>query len=767
MKLSLAWIFDHLDADWRSIDVPALVKKLNETTAEIEAVHRIELPSDALLVAQVVDSVAEKQTTVSMAAGQRMLPYRADVQVGDYFFVQCTDTAAPSQVNAWRWATSIDLGATKDFVLPNVHTDSDSVSAFEYNDYVLEVDNKSLTHRPDLWGHRGFAREIGAILNIPLKSLDRMCVDVAKNDFRGIAASKKLPTQCTQLATLSIDVAGQKSSIPMALRLARIDARPINLIVDCTNYVMFDLGHPMHAFDQEKINGTLAVRMAHPAEKLRLLDGQLIELTSHDLVIADDSKAISLAGIMGGYDTGITEKTTQVLLEAACFDPATIRRSCVRYKKRTDASARFEKSLDPLMPTYAIERFMALLKAEAVSYTQNSSLEVYGIVPSTVQIAVHHQFIEKQLGVAICPEFVCTRLRALGFDVHQQTHANNAIEYAITVPSFRATKDISIAVDIVEEVGRCYGFDNIAGTLPKIVTTPHLHRAMHTTRKIKQLLAYGMQMRELQSYAFFDEQFLRECHFEPTDTVAVQQPVSENWRRLVTSLVPNLIKAVVANSVHHDALRFFELNRIWDYEHMVVEKQSLAGIFFDKKKPVDFYASKLLMQSVLSVVDKPVRWEQQMSPAAPWYAPYQTAELYVGELKIGLAGVANHSFWQQCALGHAFIFELSVDALLALSNTIKQAKPLCPYPFVVRDVSMLVPISVTADQLIDLVTGIDKTIRHVELVDFYQQEEWKDQRSITLRVTMQDEHATMSANQIDQLHTVITTLLINRGATIR
>ena len=353
MKLSIAWIFDHIDADWRSIDIDMLLELFNKTTAEIEAYKKITIPfQDYYLVKT---QTIEKDITVFIPELNQsvQLSHRQNCNVGDFYFIK-------KNKNSYSWASFADFYCEKDGLVSSVSCSDDQVKGgwrdlVENDDYIIEVDNKSITHRPDMWGHRGFAREIAVMLNLPLKPFNNFLVkQPIKNSKNSISSDNfslelQNPGVTNKIATLSIEsIKNSSSDMIMALRLLRVDSRPIDFIVDCTNFVMLDIGQPMHTFDLEKIDGKkLVARNAKEGEKLVLLDDQEIELCKKDCVIADGKKVLSLAGIMGGKFSGISKGTENIVLESAHFDATVIRHSTIAYKQRTEASARFEKTLDP------------------------------------------------------------------------------------------------------------------------------------------------------------------------------------------------------------------------------------------------------------------------------------------------------------------------------------------------------------------------------------------------------------------------------------
>lgn len=776
MKLSLAWIFDHIEADWKKIDVKKLVSDFNQKVAEIESFFPLHIDLDDLAIAQIIHHSPELITVNCPEWNIKTdLPLRKDVLLHDWVMIKRTD-------HHYEWALDTHFGGYKHiqlpaFYMPEFMQDGEWKATIETQDIILEIDNKSITHRPDMWGHRGYAREIAAVLDVPFKELSTILPDVSViQHAERQAAGPSMPfdlavetSACLRLAALYIkEVITQPSLLWMAHRLVRTENRSIDAIVDTTNYVMLDLGQPLHAFDANTLKGNkVCVRMAHNKEKLTVLDGQELTLTPEDVVIADASHAVSLAGIMGGATTGVTRKTTSVLLEAACFNASTIRKTSMRLKKRTEGSARQEKSIDPAQEVILLRRVIQLLKEAGIILSDVHNVIALGTVPSPRVIFVQHHFIEQKLGVALEADVVQKILEKISFGVQLTHDENGNVCYEITVPSFRATKDITIPEDIVEEVGRFFGYDRIPAELPHIVTRPSTLIQLQRLRAIKTMLSAGYAFRELYSYAFYDETLLAALQWEPEQAVAVQNPVSEHWRRLVTSLVPHLLKAVEQNAIDHDQLHFFEWGRVWRQEDAVItEEKKLAGIMFDKSR-LDFYSAKHIVTAICDLVHLPLQWKKIDKPEHQWLMPFQSAELLHENKVIGYAGMVAPAFVRPLFEGPAFVFVLDGDYILNYTPERVRFVPLAKYPSVQRDISMLVPVQKTAQSFIDLIAAIDSTITDVSLIDFFQKDEWHDKRSLTIRILLQDHNKTLTASQVDTIMAKVAAAVQDQGATIR
>ena len=777
MKVSLAWLFEHINGDWTKVDIPLLIDLFNKTTAEIAGFSKLELdltPFTLVTVSKVGHSDVtarseELSKTIELTA-------RPDIYDGECYLVK-KDGAQ------FRWATMRDIGSEKESLLPALYCPQDLLGGswkknIKTHDYIFDIDNKSITNRPDMWGHRGVAREIATLLKLNLIPLQEFLVSKAVKYCDGLESLSELdnpfivkvedPLIVKQYASIYCDHIEQRAStIAMIFALARVDCRPINSIVDGTNYVMFDLGQPMHAFDAAKVATRIIVpRKAKEKEALTLLDGQTVELIPDDYLITDGKKPLALAGVMGGQASAVDRDTNAVFIESAVFDGGTIRKTAARLHIRTDSSARFEKSLDPNQSSVAILRLLKVWHDAGVQVQSAGQINLIGHMAKPGEIIITHDCIEKHLGVTIPCEFVTETLTRLEFLVREDAFAEQTT-YIITVPTFRGTKDVTIKEDIIEEVGRNFGYGNIPAHLPSRITKPHDITPMMRLRTIKNCMAYALSMREVCNYAMFDESFLRELKWNPAYTVDIKNPVSENWRRMVTTLIPGLIKNVVTNKTDADILQFFEHGRTWQLKSTLQENNVLAGIFYSQKNTIDFYVARAQITRLFAMLNLEVTWQKVEKPSYPWLAPYQTADIIHSGKNIGYAGKAHCSLMKKFVDGDAFMFELDADFLVDYKPQFKRFIPSPKYPGVQRDVSIMVPSTVTVDTLLQALKKVSDIIVNVALVDFFIKEDWFDKRSLTFRLFLQDPDKTMTTEQVDAIWARVIKTLTSMDAEIR
>lgn len=773
MKISLSWLFDYIEADWHSIDVPRLIAQFNKTTAEIESYHYISLDLNSCALGSIT-ALADDTVEVIIPEWQLtiQLPPRTDGIVGNNYLIS-------KNPQGYSWTLSTSLGATKEFIIPAVSVTNNSGAwkkEFEHTDWIIEVDNKSINHRPDLWSHRGLAREIAAILDLPFKKIDQFIADYPSKQFDTQASAERTgsfaitlaqPSLCKRYAGVEIAVNNRPSLLSLAMRLIRIDNRPIDAVIDITNYVMHDIGQPMHAFDVKKLaSKTITVRLAHAKEKVTLLDGQSAELTPQDMVVADTDSIIALAGIMGSNGSGVDIGSTSVFLEAGNFDASMIRKTAAHVKRRTEASTRFEKSIDPNQNMIGILRYLNLAISNNIINSAVPQVPIIslGQTISSPVITLKHAFIQKCLGVSVKESVVASTLERLDFKVMIKEGI-----YTITVPTFRATKDIRIAQDIVEEVGRFIGYDTLEAVLPVRAMAPFDVTTVMRLRLIKQILAYGSGMHEVYNYALHDQDFLNLIGWQPAQAAEVLSPVSENWRLLVTTLIPGLLKNIHDNAANRDQLSFFENARSWHtHGTTVVESKRLAGIFYNKYEPIDFYQMKAEVQKIFDAIKLSVDWQTaSFDSSYPWFEKQQAASIIFNGKKIGTVGKINQTLLHKITPGDAFLFELDAQLLLSYRHQQASFSPLSKYQPIHRDISMLVPRNRTVAELAAVIKNADVRIDQVTLIDLFEKPEWKDQKSITFRFVITDHEKTMSKEDAELVWQEATENLKKLGAHIR
>jgi phenylalanyl-tRNA synthetase beta chain len=425
-------------------------------------------------------------------------------------------------------------------------------------DTVIEVDNKSLTHRPDLWGHYGMAREVAAISRQSLR--DPVKLDLLPKGLPAIGVEIEDLSLCPRYSALVFEnVTVGLSPLWLQYRLEAIGLNAINNVVDVTNFVMAELAQPMHAFDADKLHGpTIFVRSARPGEQIVALNEESYQLSPSNLVIADAAGPVAIAGVIGGLDSAIDASTKRIVLESACFQAVSVRKTSVALKLRTDASMRFEKSQDPMNTVRGLARARELLEQVSpgirlVGGVADRKAELK--TPPPIELTV--DWLTRKLGRLVNADEVRAILESLDFGLTEKTPGH----FSVTVPSWRATKDISIKDDLLEEVGRMLGYDSITPRAPLIEAVVPLQNPMRLYQRRVRDMATAQGYTEVYNYSFISEEMARAFHFDPGAHVRVANPIASDQTLMRMSLLPGVWKNILDNSRHFPSFRLFEIGR--------------------------------------------------------------------------------------------------------------------------------------------------------------------------------------------------------------
>jgi phenylalanyl-tRNA synthetase beta chain len=568
-------------------------------------------------------------------------------------------------------------------------------------DWIIEIDNKSLTNRPDLWGHLGMAREVAAITGDALA--DPVKLDALPSGDPAVALQVVNPILCPRYSALVLEnVRIGPSPLWLQARLESVGLNPINNIVDVTNYILAELPQPMHAFDaDELVGGRISVRAAIPGERLAALNGESYDLDPADLVIADEAGPIALAGVIGGSASAISEKTTRIVLESANFLASSIRLTSTRHKLRTDASIRFEKALDPENTVRGLARALKLFEQVCPGIRVVGGVsDAASLIPQPDPIPLPAQLIVKKLGTPVSTDRIKEILSALGFGV-QQTAPDALI---VTVPSWRATKDISLADDLVEEVGRMVGYGEIAPAPPLVAATVPPSNPMRVyLRQVRaQLAAQGFT--ETYNYSFVNQADLLRFGIDPERCLAVLNPVASEWTHMRASLLPGLFNNIVANVRNYSEFRLFEIG----HEVHVAPRPSgdvsepthgVAAIYSSQGDERDFFELKRVAECLFPgarlVAAEAKIYEHPMRSAAIEWCGSKIGHLFEIHPKL---------LEQEGVSGRAVLFDIDLDIAQRLAAArVFQYRPLRKYPTSGFDLSVIaelrLPVSRIQDEL--------------------------------------------------------------------
>lgn len=568
----------------------------------------------------------------------------------------------------------------------------DPISYMEMDDCVIDFDLTA--NRGDLLSILGMAYEAGAIYDKKVKDIDLS----HKNTSEDINNSFKLAINTENcrlfLAKKVQNVTIKESPTFIKNRLIASDIRPINNVVDISNYVMLEVGQPLHFYDADKLNGMLEVRMAKDKENLTTLDEIKRELTTEDIVISDGKQAIGLAGVMGGLDTEITENTQNIIIEAAIFDSVKVRKTSNKIV-RSEASNRFEKGLDPNRTYMAVERACHLLEKYADATIVGGLAEYNKEDLSDRKIEITLSNINNLLGTNISIEDTLDVFRKLGFSYETKDKEN------ITVSVPRRRIDISIKEDLIEEVGRIYGVDNIEGKLPELpIKRGSLDR---TTREIRnKMISLGLN--ETLTYILVHKDEAKNFTNDSVDTISLLAPLSEDKSTLRHSILPSLYKTYEYNvarynkdiSIFEIGKRFNSINNEYSEENML--SALMTGDYYIglEKKKVDFYVIKGIVEEILDYLGYGGRYSFIVKDNIPEQMhPGQTAFISVNNDIVGMVGRIHPKINKD----EVFVMEINLDQLLNKKTGKMKYKEISKYPTVKKDIAIVVSRDISSDDI--------------------------------------------------------------------
>jgi phenylalanyl-tRNA synthetase beta chain len=609
------------------------------------------------------------------------------------------------------------------------------------SDWIIEIDNKSLTHRPDLWGHYGMAREVAAITGLSL--LDPVKPELLPAGESPVRVEITDLARCFRYSALFFEnVKAGSSPEWLKTRLESIGVNSINSVVDVTNYIMAELPQPTHAFDADKLAGdTIFVRTARAGESLAALNGITYELSETDLVIADASGAIALAGVIGGMATAISGETTRVVFESANFEASSVRFTSTRHKLRTDASVRFEKALDPENTVRGLARAIELLRRVC------PGIRVTGGVadrraprPALDPIRLPLNFVVRKLGKDLSQADVTRILGALGFGLRE---AGNA-ELLVTVPTWRATKDISLKDDLVEEIGRMIGYDSIEPAPPRVASVaPPADALRPYLRQLRaQLTAQGFT--EVYNYSFTNETDARRFGLDLSEHIAVRNPIASELTHLRRSLVPGLFQNVVTNVRYFPEFRLFEAgNEI----HPKGEIMHVAGVLYSAHgNEQEFFEMKRVVECLFPGA------RLVAAEARPFEHPARTAEIHSRDVAIGRLFELHPYVLQTEGLeGRAFVFDVdAIAAQKANSTAFIRYEPLRKFPTSGFDLSVVCDLHTPADSICDALRQLAGSgLAGIEFVRQYTGAPFgPNQKSVSYRLEVGALDHTLTAEEV-------------------
>lgn len=650
--------------------------------------------------------------------------------------------------------------------------------ALDLNDIILEIDNKSMTNRPDLWGHYGIAREIAALYDLPMTQFPHFDRNV--ENTAGFHVTVEDAERCPRMTGTQIEnVCVKPAPYWMQVRIWKTGMRPINALVDITNYVMLATGQPSHAYDSDHIAGHIIVRRAKAGETLTLLNGKELPLSTDDLTIADDAGIVGLAGVMGGAKDSILPTTSKVILEIANFQAAGIRRTALRYDNRTEASARYEKAIDPERCDQALDLSMQLFSDLYPEMKVTGLVDEYPRHLKPAEIDVALSWLERRLGKRLSPDEIKHKMELLGYGI-----TFNGDNMHVVVPTWRSTGDVSIQADIMEEVARMYGYENFEAE--PITTTfdgaiNQLDKDLE--RRIKEYLAIRCGMQEIFTYPWMEESYVNAVLQSTEGILSLSTPPSPAERFVRSSLLPNLCKAVVKNERYFNEFSIFETAQVFrdenytspydEREKLPSQRKNVAGAFATTDKDITalFRKAKGVVEMMARYVHmEALTFKQAEKPV--WADNVVWLNIYRGDEKVGDLALLAKKVSMACGIKNmnVMLFQLDQDSLVPLKSRTNTFTHLAEYPMTDYDISLLVDGSVQWKDVAQTVRGIKSELLHgAAFVDEYRGKQVPaGKKSLTLRLAIGSKDKTLTSAEIEEVASGVLNKIAKRfGAELR
>jgi phenylalanyl-tRNA synthetase beta chain len=629
------------------------------------------------------------------------------------------------------------------------------------DDCILDIDNKSLTHRADLFSHIGLARELSAMMNLKLNLPKLKKIRPDRNNK--VSVEVKDRKLCPRYMAVTLDnVRIGESPKWIQARLAACGMRPINNIVDITNYVMLEYGQPLHAFSADKIEGkkedekNIIVRQARKGETLVTIDGKKRELDSPMLVIADSKKPIAVAGVMGGNNSEVEEKTKSIILESANFEKNSVRKTAQKLGLHTDAATRFEKGLSLEHPEVAIQRAVELFEKHAGAKVSGGVSDTLGKKLKQIKIKLNLNYAMRLIGIEIPKKKIVKILKSLEFKVKERKE-----QLEVLVPLFRT--DIFTQEDLIEEIARVYGYGNIKpqeiiGKLEPVDELPE----MYWGRKIAEYLE-GAGFSESYNYSFYGEKLLKKCMLTANDHLIVENAQSSDLGYLRTTLLPRLMDNAALNFRNFDKFKIFEIGHVY-FEATTgsvggpIECKSLSGIVVGNENQV-FYEAKGALEFLLEKLGIEYQIEplERSGDCEYWnmYEEGKSIQIKSGKDLLGTCSVCDQRVVKNYDIKNKKIafFNLSMVQLVKKAEKDKMFKPLPKYPLVTLDLAFVLDKNIPVKQVENLLYENGKPLlRSTELFDIYEGKNLEEgKKSLAFHLTYRSDEKTLTDKEVEEV----------------
>ena len=794
MKLSLNWIKDYVKLP-DDMDLSRLAYDLTMSTVEVEGAESLAERFDKIVVGEIKEVLphpnADKLRVCKVDVGtdeiKDIVCGGSNLEAGMKVVVACPGAMVrwhgegdPVEIKNAKLrgvqsfgmiCAAVEVGLDDLFPSNDDHEIMDITSfdvaagtplatALDLDDIILEIDNKSMTNRPDLWGHYGIARELAALYDLPLAQLEEYVPETKEVYDVRINDTERCPRYIgARVEGLSV----KPSPFKMQSRIWRVGMRPINALVDITNYVMLATGQPTHVFDSNHIIDHIEVRRANEGEKLQLLNDKELALSSDDLVIADAEGAVALAGVMGGAKDSVLPETESVILEVANFESRGVRRTALRYDNRTEASSRYEKAVDPERCDQALSMAMKLFSELYPDMKVTAFNDQYPSKLVKKEIDVELEWLDRRLGKRIPQEIVAKKLGSLGFEV---SFTDTSMH--IVVPTWRSTGDVSIKADIMEEVARMYGYENFEATTITTSFDGAINQLeVDLVRKIKEYLAFRCNMQEIFTYPWMSEEFVHALVPNTDGILALATPPSPSEKYIRSSLLPNICKAIVKNERNFDEFDIFEEAQIFldsDYtseykgEKLPCQKKHLGCAFVGSSDNVAELFRRA--KGVIGMMPRYTHMEGftfEKNEKPYWADEVVWQNICLDGKKIGDVALLSKKAALACGIKvlSAVLVELDMDELKPFKSRTNRFVRMPEFPVTDYDISFLVDASVKWSDIYSAILGKKSEgalLRDAKFVDEYKGKQVPaGKKSVTVRLVIGSDEKTLTSAEIEQV----------------
>ncbi len=601
------------------------------------------------------------------------------------------------------------------------------------DDIIIEIDNKSLTNRPDLWGHYGIAREVAAITNNELKPLELFTIENNKQDL-DIKVSSDLCLRYNGIKINNINIT--KTPYEIQTFLTYVGMRSLSLLVDLTNYIMLELGMPTHAFDSSKVNN-IEVDLAKDGDEFTTLDGEKRILNKDILMIKSNNEYYAIAGVMGGKDSEVVENTNSIILESAVFDATSVRKTASALNLRTEASSRFEKSLDPKMCNTVIKRYIYLLNSIDSNIEIASNLtDIYHNNEENLVIKLTKAKLNLYLGVELTDERITNILNSLDF---KTTIYDSHIDVA--VPSYRSTKDITIEEDLIEEIARIYGYDNIeAKPLHVTLGINGEEKSYQQGYEVKNLLATKYNLNEAHTYLWEKTAIINKLNIQ-TENVKVLNKTEDNIIR--NDMLGSLFEVLINNYKKTKAIGIFEIGTVM---HNNENKNMLSIMLMDDEKNIEknYFFGKEIITNIFSAL-KNINVNYVMIKPENYFYDSSSLGIFVNEQLFGSINILKNSYLKKKGI---IYISIDFDLFLNLDKEINLYERQSKYPIVELDYTIITPKNYSFNQVKEIVDEyISELLMETTFVDIFNNEY---EKRLTFRFKVGSFERTLTSEDLEK-----------------